>query len=216
MPETSFVGRRDAAGRLLAVLRGDDRSPGKLSVLSVEGPGGIGKTFLLDHVPATNDLSGRNYLTLRVDGGAAGKSVDLFSGVGRMVNAASALAIRGRAAGYYFSPTKRVLERIEGDWPVRPVARRHVGAAAPLAGRRGPAPAGDRRLGREALDVDKGEEARAPLHVGEVGPVDPRLLGEVFLRQSQFLAAYLHREAELLANIGGRSLVTHCGDVSRV
>ena len=114
MAETSFVGRRDAAGRLLAVLRGDDRSSGKLSVLGVEGPGGIGKTFLLDHVLATNDLSGRNYLTLRVDGGAAENSVDLFSGVGRMVDAASARAIRSRPDGYYFSPTERVLERIEG------------------------------------------------------------------------------------------------------
>ena len=39
-----------------------------LTVQSIEGPGGIGKTYLFDHVRTTNDLSNRNYLTLRIDG----------------------------------------------------------------------------------------------------------------------------------------------------
>jgi hypothetical protein len=113
MSRTSFVGRQDATRHLLAALRGEESAPGKLSVLSVEGPGGIGKTFLFDHVLATNDLSEGKYLTLRVDGGAGGDSVHLFPGVDRMVNAASAPAIRGRPAGYYFAQTKQVLDKAE-------------------------------------------------------------------------------------------------------
>ncbi|WP_337319811.1 hypothetical protein [Variovorax sp. CCNWLW186] len=72
-----FVGRQDSAARLKAVLRGEERSrSGKLSVLSVEGPGGIGKTSFFDHVSQEIDLDARNFLVVRIGGnGDTGKSV---------------------------------------------------------------------------------------------------------------------------------------------
>src|ERR1017187_7726323 len=45
-----FVGRQDAVARLKDLLTGVQKATGKVTVLSIEGPGGIGKTCLFDHV----------------------------------------------------------------------------------------------------------------------------------------------------------------------
>lgn len=64
-----FVGREDVTGRLRAVLRGEAcANGGSLSILSIEGPGGIGKTSFFDHVRDGTDLEARNYLVLRIGG----------------------------------------------------------------------------------------------------------------------------------------------------
>ena len=80
-----FVGRQDAVRWLTDVLMGRERADGKLSIQSIEGPGGIGKTCLFNHVLANTDLADRNYLTLRIDGNnpAAGSVV---RAVARMVD----------------------------------------------------------------------------------------------------------------------------------
>jgi hypothetical protein len=65
-----FVGRDDPVRKLRAWLGGEGlKSP--VSVISVSGPGGIGKTFLLEHAIRTSGIESRNYLRLRV-GGVAG------------------------------------------------------------------------------------------------------------------------------------------------
>ncbi|HEX7601422.1 MAG TPA: hypothetical protein VF316_07455, partial [Polyangiaceae bacterium] len=62
-----FVGRKDPVRRLTAWLTGEGvRTP--LSIISLSGPGGIGKTFLLDHAIRTSNTEGRNYLRLSLAG----------------------------------------------------------------------------------------------------------------------------------------------------
>lgn len=65
-----FVGRDDAMKRIQDVLTGREAAGGKLTVQSIEGPGGIGKTFLFNNAISRVDLTNRNYLILRIDGSA--------------------------------------------------------------------------------------------------------------------------------------------------
>ena len=107
-----FVGRDDAVKRLCAVVTGQESAHGKLTVQSIEGPGGIGKTFLFNHVIAGVDLSNRHYLTLRIDGNDPAART-LVRAIPRMADSAEAEAIRGRARGYYFPSVDRVVKVIE-------------------------------------------------------------------------------------------------------
>jgi hypothetical protein len=107
-----FVGRDDAVKRLNNVLTGRESADGILTVQSIEGPGGIGKTFLVNHAIACADLINRNYLTLRIDGNDP-SSKTLVRKVARMADGAKADAIRDRGAGYYFPTVDRVVKAIE-------------------------------------------------------------------------------------------------------
>jgi len=84
-----FVGRTKPAEQLEAVLTGD-LIASKLTVQSIEGPGGIGKTCLLDHVIGVSDLGSRNYLNFRIDGlsssspGLAGTITNLVESVDKI------------------------------------------------------------------------------------------------------------------------------------
>ena len=92
-----FVGREDAVRRLADVLTGRKRAEGKLTIQSIEGPGGIGKTYLFNHVlTTTTDLSNRNFLTLKIDGGDP-SACNLVRSVARMVDSAEANAILYRS-----------------------------------------------------------------------------------------------------------------------
>jgi hypothetical protein len=69
-----FVGRVDPVRKLKAWLSGDGlRSPA--SIVSVSGPGGIGKTVLLEHAIRTSSVDGRNYLRLTLAGSAAPRTL---------------------------------------------------------------------------------------------------------------------------------------------
>jgi len=107
-----FVGREDAVKRLHDVLTGCESMGRMLTVQSIEGPGGIGKTFLFNHAIASVDLSSRNYLTLRIDGNDPSART-LVRAVARMVDGAKADPIRNRASGYYFPEVDRVVKAIE-------------------------------------------------------------------------------------------------------
>jgi hypothetical protein len=107
-----FVGRHEPLQRLVAVLTGRERAEGRLTIQSIEGPGGIGKTFLFNHALSGVDLGNRNYLTLRIDGGDPSART-LVRAVARMVDGAEAAAIRDRVSGYYFPSVDRVVKAIE-------------------------------------------------------------------------------------------------------
>src|SRR5437763_295481 len=107
MAAEHFVGRSADVARLAAVLTGRESTDGKLTVLSVEGPGGIGKTCLFDHVLGATDLADRRYLTLRVDGNGPDAQCPVRA-VARMAAGADAGPIRGRPPGYYFPAVDRV------------------------------------------------------------------------------------------------------------
>jgi hypothetical protein len=107
-----FVGRNDAVKRVQDVLKGREVADSKLTVLSIEGPGGIGKTFLYEHAVAGVDLTDREYLTLRADGSDPSART-LVRAVARMVDGADAGAIRDRPSGYYFPSVDQVVKEIE-------------------------------------------------------------------------------------------------------
>jgi hypothetical protein len=62
-----FVGRVDPVRKLRGWLLGEG-VPRPLGIVSISGPGGIGKTFLLDHALASSDVDERRYLRLRLGG----------------------------------------------------------------------------------------------------------------------------------------------------
>jgi hypothetical protein len=107
-----FVGRQDAVKHLSAVLCGKEEADGRLTVQSIEGPGGIGKTCLFNHVMATTDYTGRNYLTLRADGNDP-SALTLVRAVSQMANGALADAIREKPPGFYFPSVGHVTKTIE-------------------------------------------------------------------------------------------------------
>ena len=59
----TFVGR-DNPVRVIRDELTDINSRKPLRILSISGPGGVGKTFLLDHVLSELDLSHLHYLPL--------------------------------------------------------------------------------------------------------------------------------------------------------
>ncbi len=107
-----FVGRADALRQVHDVLTGVGTAGGNLTVQSIEGPGGIGKTFLFDHALAGIDLTARNYLTLRINSNEPSE-LTLLRAIERMVNNAEADAIRHRPSRYYFPSVDRVVTAIE-------------------------------------------------------------------------------------------------------
>lgn len=97
-----FVGREDAAARLAAVLRGETKSSsGPLSILSIEGPGGIGKTAFFDHVLSKTDLEDRNYLVMRI-GGHGEIRHSARHAIRSLVSQATGKHLPAKAAGSYF------------------------------------------------------------------------------------------------------------------
>jgi hypothetical protein len=112
MASNHFVGRQDEIRRLRDVLRGEARAPGNLTVQSLEGPGGIGKTCLFRHVLETIDLTDRHYLRLTINGNDP-DATSLVRALARLAESAEAAALRRRPAGAYFPSVARVITAIE-------------------------------------------------------------------------------------------------------
>lgn len=66
-PDRLFVGRDSPQEKLRSFIAGNLTSK-KVRILPVSGPGGIGKTYLLDHVLATSNYKSRAYLEVRIHG----------------------------------------------------------------------------------------------------------------------------------------------------
>ena len=98
----TFVGR-DNPVRLLRDELSNLKSQRPLRILSISGPGGVGKTFLLDHALAALDLPQLHYLPLRVNGNTS--SVTLADLIVRDLIATLPPAIAGDAQ--YFKVTRQ-------------------------------------------------------------------------------------------------------------
>ena len=109
-----FVGRHEANKQLALVLKGEARADVKLTIQSIEGPGGIGKTHLLNHVMLQTNLADQKYLCLKL-GGDESSARSLVRAVSQMLNNATAEAIRDRGypGRYYFPSVDRVIKTIE-------------------------------------------------------------------------------------------------------
>jgi hypothetical protein len=107
-----FVGRTEAASRLQAVLTGECRATAQVTVCSIEGAGGIGKTALLNHVLRKVNLDALKYLCLRTDGGCGSRDATPFGLVGRLIEDARPLPPPDTAPGGYFSQARSVLRAV--------------------------------------------------------------------------------------------------------
>lgn len=110
--ENHFVGRGNAVNRLHGVLSGSVSSNDKLTIQSIEGPGGIGKTFLFDHATKGVVLKNRNYITLRIDGNDQSNRT-LVNAVKSIVKSADGDVLRSGAPGNYFQEVDRVLKAMD-------------------------------------------------------------------------------------------------------
>src|SRR2546421_4175360 len=113
MSAETFVGRGNAIDQLHAVLNSEVTRGGRLTILSIEGAGGVGKTSLLDHVLLGHDFMHRNYLSLRVDGSHGTAEAGLFAGVCRLVDSARAKAVQAKPPGHYFPAVKKAVQTLE-------------------------------------------------------------------------------------------------------
>jgi hypothetical protein len=100
----TFTGRSDPARALQAWLAGDGLRP-TLSIVSISGPGGIGKTFLLEHVLRTSDLAARHYLRLGLTGATEARSLGQLVG-GDLVQSCAQLDTVG--ADYFLETRKNL------------------------------------------------------------------------------------------------------------
>jgi len=109
----TFVGRQADAAKIKKVLMGENRAKGSLSVMSIEGPGGIGKTVLFDHAYAAAHLGPRRFLTMRISTRENPQWATPFSLIDSMVSSAKAEAIAGKPAGHYFPNAKQALSAVD-------------------------------------------------------------------------------------------------------
>lgn len=109
----TFVGRQADAAKIKKVLMGENRAKGSLSVMSIEGPGGIGKTVLFDHAYASAHLGPRRFLTLRVSTRDNPQSATPFSLLDTMLSSARGEAIADKPAGHYFPKAKEALAAVD-------------------------------------------------------------------------------------------------------
>jgi len=108
MTNNHFTGRQDSVKVLQSVLLGNE-SKGNLTIQTIDGPGGIGKSYLLDHVMKNVNLSQRKYLTLKVNGNK-GFPRSLASCIDDLVTFADAVPLKKKPSKHYFAQTQNVLK----------------------------------------------------------------------------------------------------------
>lgn len=108
-----FVGRKNTAKYLESVLRGDTKSKfGALTVLSIEGPGGVGKTSFFEHVRDGLNLDFRKFLVMRIGGnGDSRKSV--LHAIRTLIESAHNKELPQKPAGFYFPTLTAALGEYE-------------------------------------------------------------------------------------------------------
>jgi hypothetical protein len=109
----TFVGRQADVAKIQRVLLGESRAKGSLSVMSVEGPGGIGKTALFDHALKSTHVGPRRFLTMRVSTKENPDAATPFTFIDTMISGAKADAIADKPAGHYFPNARLALSIVD-------------------------------------------------------------------------------------------------------
>lgn len=99
-----FVGRKNDVERIREWLQGHGWV-GKVAVISIEGPGGVGKSTLCEHALEPEALAARGYLRADIAGQDDPSDPSLFSWVERLVNSAATQLHQASA----FARTRNVL-----------------------------------------------------------------------------------------------------------
>lgn len=107
MEVKDYVGRLEQSKALTEVLRGKTKGDGSLTIQSIEGPGGIGKTTLFEHVRRNTQLSDRGYLRLSVRGQDSGGKGP-FQTVSTLINSASIDGVADGSLPSRFPEVQRV------------------------------------------------------------------------------------------------------------
>ncbi len=108
-----FVGRDNPVEDISRVLS-DQQPRTRIRIISISGPGGVGKSYMLNHVLSGLDLASLNYLPLRVDANTS--SVTLADLMVRDLIATTPPAISGDPQ--YFRVTREgwhCLQRMDAD-----------------------------------------------------------------------------------------------------
>lgn len=100
-----FVGRKNDLQRIREWVLGYGWT-GKLNAISIEGPGGVGKSTLCEHALEPDELATRGYLRATIAGQDDPSDASVYSWMERLVNSA---ASRLDDPGNAFSRTRRVL-----------------------------------------------------------------------------------------------------------
>ena len=108
----NYVGRTSEIGAMQMALLGQQGQPGKLTIQSIEGPGGIGKTALLEHAIWISDLSQRGYLTMRIGGHVDGARSTVRA-LRHLIDSATTSVPLGGHVGQYFPSVAKVAKEYE-------------------------------------------------------------------------------------------------------
>lgn len=102
-----YVGREESVRQLLDVLTEGPHPPLNVVVQSIEGPGGIGKTALFEHVLGKVDRAALKTLTMKVSGSAGAQS-DPFHAVHTWVASSEASVALKKPLAQRFTNTEEV------------------------------------------------------------------------------------------------------------
>lgn len=100
MSESAYVGRGNFTARLQELLSADQKQ--KLVIQSIEGPGGIGKSSLLEHAIQGVDVGHKKYLTLKIGGNEVVGS-GIFAAANKMIAAAHCDSPPPKTLSTYFT-----------------------------------------------------------------------------------------------------------------
>lgn len=117
-----FVGRENAIEQIQSVLTNVTRAGDRLTIQSIYGAGGIGKSWLFKHAESGVDLKNQNYISMRIDGNSL-SSDTVEKAVTSLIDSAKTNAPLDNTPRYYFPAVQRVIKQIE-------VIRRELAAEA--------------------------------------------------------------------------------------